>query len=106
MTRFTRRRMFGIAGTGVALAGAGAVGAGIDRARDPRPAAAPLDIVDFHGAHQAGIVTPAQEHLHFAALDVTTEDRAKLVSLLRTWTDAARCHPPRSPTCPPSRRTS
>ena len=26
----------------------------------------------FHGAHQAGIVTPAQDRLHFAAFDVTT----------------------------------
>jgi deferrochelatase/peroxidase EfeB len=90
MTQFTRRRMLGIAGAGVALAGAGAAGAGIDRARDAPPGTAATDIVDFHGVHQAGIVTPAQEHLHFAALDVTTKDRAKLVSLLRMWTDAAR----------------
>ncbi|HVV11025.1 iron uptake transporter deferrochelatase/peroxidase subunit [Amycolatopsis sp.] len=88
MTEVSRRKVFGIAGAGVALAGAGVAGAGIDRAI--RPAAAATDIVPFHGAHQAGIVTPAQEHLHFAALDVTTQDRAKLVSLLRTWTDAAR----------------
>jgi deferrochelatase/peroxidase EfeB len=82
--------MFGLAGAGVALAGAGAAGAGIDRALGSHPAAAATDVVPFSGAHQAGIVTPAQEHLHFAALDVTTKDRAELVSLLKTWTDAAR----------------
>jgi len=90
MSQFSRRRMFGIAGTGVALVGAGAAGAGIDRAVSAPAAHAATDIVPFHGANQAGIVTPAQEHLHFAALDVTTKDRAKLVALLKKWTDAAR----------------
>ena len=45
--------------------------------------------VPFHGEHQAGIVTPAQDRLHFAAFDVTTEDRAELVALLERWTAAA-----------------
>jgi len=43
----------------------------------------------FRGAHQAGIVTPAQDRLHFAAFDVTTSSRAQLVALLRAWTLAA-----------------
>ncbi|HKS48561.1 MAG TPA: iron uptake transporter deferrochelatase/peroxidase subunit [Amycolatopsis sp.] len=90
MIQFSRRRMFGLAGAGVALAGAGTAGAGIDRALGEHTAQAATDIVPFHGPNQAGITTPAQEHLHFAALDLTTNDRAKLVSLLRTWTDAAR----------------
>ena len=46
--------------------------------------------VDFHGAHQAGIATPVQGHLHFASFDVTTTDRAALVALLQDWTAAAR----------------
>lgn len=45
--------------------------------------------VAFTGAHQAGITTPAQDRLHFVALDVVTTDRAQLVDLLRTWTRAA-----------------
>ncbi|MDQ0379153.1 iron uptake transporter deferrochelatase/peroxidase subunit [Amycolatopsis thermophila] len=91
MTQVSRRRLFGITGAGVVLAGAGAAaGAGIDHALSAPEASATTDIVPFHGEHQAGIVTPAQEHLHFAALDVTTKDRAKLISLLRKWTDAAR----------------
>lgn len=87
----SRRRVLGMTGAGVALAGAGvAAGVGIDRFGQDAPAHAATDLVDFHGEHQAGIVTPTQENLHFAALDVTTKDRAKLVELLRTWTDAAR----------------
>ena len=35
----------------------------------------------FRGVHQAGITTPAQDRLHFAAFDVITEDRAALVDL-------------------------
>ena len=44
----------------------------------------------FRGEHQAGIITPAQDRLHFVALDVTTDDRARRSSsLLRRWTAAA-----------------
>lgn len=46
--------------------------------------------VEFHGPHQAGIATPVQDRLHFAAFDVTTEDRAEFVELLKEWTAAAR----------------
>lgn len=44
----------------------------------------------FDGQHQAGIVTPMQKHLFFAAFDVTTTNRGELVELLVDWTDAAR----------------
>jgi deferrochelatase/peroxidase EfeB len=44
----------------------------------------------FEGRHQAGITTPAQDRLHFASFDVTTDSRDELVELLRTWTAAAR----------------
>lgn len=43
----------------------------------------------FYGEHQAGIVTPAQDRLHFAAFDVTTDSRDDLVTLLKAWTTAA-----------------
>ena len=43
----------------------------------------------FRGAHQAGIITPAQDRLHLAAFDVTTDSRDELVDLLRRWTVAA-----------------
>jgi deferrochelatase/peroxidase EfeB len=45
--------------------------------------------VPFYGPHQAGILTPAQDRLHFVAFDVLTRDRAQLVELLRRWTAAA-----------------
>src|SRR5262249_53574717 len=45
--------------------------------------------VPFHGTHQAGIVTPAQDRMHFVALDVTTTSRDELADLLRQWTTAA-----------------
>jgi len=43
----------------------------------------------FRGTHQAGITTPAQDRLHFVALDITTDDRAELIALLERWTEAA-----------------
>jgi deferrochelatase/peroxidase EfeB len=87
----SRRRLFGMAGAGAALVGVGAaVGVGADKINSGNPAQASVSTVDFHGEHQAGITTPTQQNMHFAALDVTTKDRAALTKLLRTWTDAAR----------------
>jgi deferrochelatase/peroxidase EfeB len=55
------------------------------------PAVGPSrDRVDFHGVRQAGIVTPAQNHLHIAAFDVLTEERDVLIALLKDWTAAAK----------------
>jgi deferrochelatase/peroxidase EfeB len=45
--------------------------------------------VEFHGAHQAGIATEAQDRLAFASFDVTTTDRSELRDLLKEWTAAA-----------------
>ena len=47
-------------------------------------------MVPFHGAHQAGIATPAQDRLAFGALTVTDgATRSDLKELLREWTRAA-----------------
>ncbi|HEY3685430.1 MAG TPA: iron uptake transporter deferrochelatase/peroxidase subunit [Streptosporangiaceae bacterium] len=83
----TRRGLF--AGVGV-LGAATAVGACAPRAAPAARAA----VVPFHAANQAGIGTPAQDRLAFAAYDLTvdgsTKDRrAALIDLLRTWTSAA-----------------
>ncbi len=92
---FSRRRLLGALGAGTAgvLAG-GAAGTAVGRATaEPAPtgvATAATEAVAFTGEHQAGIVTPAQDRLHFVALDVTTDDRDALVQLLRDWTEAAR----------------
>ena len=44
----------------------------------------------FHGAHQAGILTPVQRSAAYLALDVTAEDRADLQQALRQLTETAR----------------
>ncbi|MEV0358631.1 iron uptake transporter deferrochelatase/peroxidase subunit [Nocardia sp. NPDC050697] len=80
----SRRGLIGGAGIGVAAAGAGVLVGRGSAATDATP-----DTVPFRGAHQAGIVTPVQDRLHFAAFDVHTETRAELVELLRTWTAMA-----------------
>ena len=59
------------------------------RARPTAPPAPGIDRYPFHGEHQAGIVTPAQDRLHFAAFDVTATSRAELLLLLKAWTAAA-----------------
>lgn len=75
------------------LTGAGVVGAAVATttgcADDDSTAGAASPLEPFWGHHQAGITTAAQDRLHFAAFDVTTESRDELVELLRTWTAAA-----------------
>ena len=46
-------------------------------------------MVEFYGPHQAGIITPVQDRLHFAAFDLTTSSRDDVVDLLTRWTAAA-----------------
>jgi deferrochelatase/peroxidase EfeB len=88
----SRRGLLGLVGAGAAGlaigAGAGvAGGTAIARAADAGAAASPYD---FYGVHQAGITTPVQDHLHFAAFDMMARtDRADLISLLQDWSYAA-----------------
>ncbi|MFF8904039.1 iron uptake transporter deferrochelatase/peroxidase subunit [Streptomyces olivaceoviridis] len=89
----SRRALIGWGGAGLAL-GAAAAGGAAAMARtgdDMDPAAAETGgAVEFHGAHQAGIATPVQDRLHFAAFDVKTDDREAFVQMLKDWTAAAR----------------
>ncbi|MFD5870924.1 iron uptake transporter deferrochelatase/peroxidase subunit [Streptomyces sp. NPDC060322] len=87
----SRRALLGWGGAGLAL-GAAAAGGAVAAVRAggaAEPASDSGAAVPFHGAHQAGIATAVQDRLHFAAFDVTTEDRAELVALLKEWTRAA-----------------
>ncbi|GGT19250.1 iron uptake transporter deferrochelatase/peroxidase subunit [Streptomyces griseoviridis] len=85
-----RRALLGWGGAGLVLGAAAAGGAvAVARAGDDDPAGTG-GAVPFHGPHQAGIATPVQDRLHFAAFDVTTDDRAAFVRLLKDWTAAAR----------------
>ncbi|SMQ68260.1 iron uptake transporter deferrochelatase/peroxidase subunit [Agreia sp. VKM Ac-1783] len=83
------------------LAGAGVVGLGVGVAGDRGVLAASASMTatgsatsntsyPFHGTHQSGIVTPAQDRLHFAAFDMSsTASRADLIELLQDWSAAA-----------------
>lgn len=85
------RRGF-LAGLGVGAVAAGTAGVAVGRSQTAaaQPAASTADAYAFLGEHQAGIVTPAQDRLHFAAFDITTNRRAELVALLQEWTAAAQ----------------
>ncbi|MFF0225534.1 iron uptake transporter deferrochelatase/peroxidase subunit [Streptomyces sp. NPDC004629] len=89
----SRRALIGWGGAGLAL-GAATAGGAVAMTRtgqDADPAAAEAGTaIAFHGDHQAGIATPVQDRLHFAAFDVKTDDRAAFVRLLKDWTAAAR----------------
>jgi deferrochelatase/peroxidase EfeB len=77
--RPSRRLLLAAAGGLLAAAGA------------KRPAAADVQpgVEPFHGAHQAGIATPQQTHLYFAAFDLVAKKREDVVAMLRAWTAAA-----------------
>src|SRR3954467_3230795 len=74
---FTRRRLLASAGAGglAAAAGGGGFALGRETASDGGPGTAE-QVVAFHGEHQAGIATAAQDRLHFAAFDVEDGLRA------------------------------
>ncbi len=56
---------------------------------NPSPQSAGTRTYPFYGEHQAGILTPVQDRLHFAAFDVITDAREELAQLLKDWTAAA-----------------
>ena len=89
----SRRSLLSFAGVGGAgaLAGlaAGLLGRDAVFAAAPAEVAASSDTVPFYGDRQAGITTAAQDRLHMAAFDVSTEDRDELIRLLKVWTAAA-----------------
>jgi len=67
------------AGAALGIVGAGATGAGGQGTVYP-----------VYGEHQAGIVTPAQDRLHFASFDLrASASRDDLIGLLKDWTAAA-----------------
>ena len=97
-TGVSRRGLLGVsagaavAGVAVGFGGGYATRAAAAPAADPAPTTTPASLdapIDFRGEHQAGIITPAQDRMHFVALDVVTKDRALLVDLLKKWTRAA-----------------
>jgi deferrochelatase/peroxidase EfeB len=90
-SKLTRRGVL----SGAALFG---IGAGLDHVITKSPhqvtttppgAESSEGAVSFYGAHQAGIATPAQDYLSFAAFDLTSNAVEDLRSLLQQWTAAA-----------------
>ncbi|MFB2584291.1 iron uptake transporter deferrochelatase/peroxidase subunit [Herbiconiux liukaitaii] len=88
----SRRGLLGLAGAGVLGAGAGiAGGVAVDRFVLPASTSAQENaaVYPFFGEHQSGIITPAQDRLHFASFDVADITRDELVGLLQDWSAAA-----------------
>ncbi len=85
----SRRRLFGAAGVAVAVAGAAGVGAAAGRAATSSTASNLNKPVPFRGRRQAGIITPAQDRMHYCVFDVTTDSKSEVVAMLREWTAMA-----------------
>ena len=88
----SRRGLLGAAGAGIAGLAAGAAGGfalGTQETAPTQPTLPGARTYPFYGEHQAGILTPVQDRLHFAAFDVITDSRKELVQLLKDWTAAA-----------------
>jgi deferrochelatase/peroxidase EfeB len=83
----TRRRL--LAGAGAAGAGIGLGAGGYLVGESAAEETGGTGTVPFEGSHQAGIATPAQDRLHFAAFDLTVDRVGVLRDLLREWSAAA-----------------
>jgi deferrochelatase/peroxidase EfeB len=81
--------MIGLLGAGAAAGAGVASGVAVATTSDHETTPAGRQVIEFHGTHQAGIATPAQDRLHFAAFDLSTTSRSELIVLLKKWTAAA-----------------
>ena len=87
--RASRRELFGLLGAGAAGVAIGGLGGTAIGAAMAGGGSATSE-AGFYGPHQAGIVTPAQDRLHFAAFNLLPgANRDDLIALLRDWTRAA-----------------
>ncbi|OBF25000.1 peroxidase [Mycobacterium sp. ACS4331] len=86
----SRRKLLGAAGVGAALVGTATAGVVAGRASAADSGHVLLQSpVPFRGERQAGIITEAQDRMHFATFDVTSDRREDLVEMLREWTHMA-----------------
>jgi len=89
--KVSRRGFLTAAGGAAVGAAAGGTFVALAEADSDSPAVTSSAQVPFDGVHQAGIVTPAQDRLHFAAFDVVDGARPEdLRDLFAQWTVAAR----------------
>jgi deferrochelatase/peroxidase EfeB len=89
MTAITRRRLLASAGIGAAGVGLGAGGYLLGQETAEASEGEGTGSVPFYGEHQAGIDTPAQDRLHFAAFDLVSDDPVALRELMQEWSQAA-----------------
>ncbi len=89
MHEITRRRLLASAGVGAAGIGLGGATGFLIGQETAEASGEGTGSVPFYGAHQAGIDTPAQDRLHFAAFDLVDDDPTALRELLREWSAAA-----------------
>ena len=80
----SRRGLIGAGAAGGLALAAGGFALGQADASDPG-----AETSTSTAPHQAGITTPAQDRLHFAAFDMTSDSVADLRTLLQQWTVAA-----------------
>lgn len=86
----SRRRFLASAATAATIAATSSVAAPRVLAKSSSTTTnADANSVPFWGEHQAGIATPQQGHVYFAAFDLTSDKRDDVIALLRRWTDAS-----------------
>ncbi|WP_339824753.1 iron uptake transporter deferrochelatase/peroxidase subunit [Paenibacillus sp. FSL R7-0163] len=92
LSRRDMLRLTGATGLGLLLGGGGVGGiiAARNAVAEPTKAAeGDSSSIPFYGSHQAGILTPAQNFIYFAAFDFTTTKLADVKKLMQAWTTAA-----------------
>jgi deferrochelatase/peroxidase EfeB len=86
----SRRQLLGAAAAGAAGLAVGGLAGQLVVPRPSGSGNATSTVYPFVGAHQAGITTPAQDHLQFAAFDIVDDTtRLGLERLLGAWSAAA-----------------
>jgi len=89
--RITRRSLLvgaGTTGVGAAAVVSGGYALSHGRTVSIEPKSDTSTVLPFYGNHQPGIITSAQEHLHFASFDLTTNDPTAVRGLLLIWSNA------------------
>lgn len=91
--RFSRRNILKTAGIGgigalIGATGLGGVLSATDVLAKSSEQKSINNKIDFYGKHQAGIVTPMQNNIYFASLEVKTTNRSELIDLFKEWTAA------------------
>ncbi|KGE20715.1 deferrochelatase [Paenibacillus wynnii] len=94
LSRREMLRLTGVGGLGLLLGGGGigsiiAARSAAAPSRAAQASSALADSIPFFGEHQAGILTPAQNFLCFAAFDLTTTKLSDVKKLFQAWTSTA-----------------